>query len=93
MHGFFVGMGGLAIHIPKNLPESENCLAVDINETWFVNGGGISSLINQEPNHNGLKRLSEDEIKSKSKASGLAKTLVCIQALWFISQCLTRRMC
>lgn len=37
--------------------------------------------------------LSEEDIKSKSKANGLAKGLICFQALWFIAQCLTRRKC
>ena len=33
---------------------------------------------------------SEEDIKDKSKASGLAKTLVCVQALWFCAQCISR---
>lgn len=38
-----------------------------------------------------MPNLTEEEINAKSKASGLAKALVCIQALWFIATCITRR--
>lgn len=34
--------------------------------------------------------ISENEIRDKSKASALAKTLVCIQAGWFCVQCIAR---
>ncbi|KAF6239334.1 hypothetical protein HO173_002596 [Letharia columbiana] len=49
-------------------------------------------LSEHEIGRNVIPNLSEEEIESKSKANGLAKALVCIQALWFIAQCLTRRM-
>lgn len=35
-------------------------------------------------------QISEKDILDKSKASGLAKALVCAQALWFCIQCLSR---
>ena len=34
--------------------------------------------------------ISEQDIQDKSKADGLAKTLVCVQALWFCAQCISR---
>lgn len=37
-----------------------------------------------------IPNISESEILDKSKASGLAKVLVCVQALWFCIQCLNR---
>jgi hypothetical protein len=37
-----------------------------------------------------LPQLREEEIKDKSKANALAKLLVCMQAGWFIFQCITR---
>jgi len=37
-----------------------------------------------------LPGISETQIRDKSKASGLAKTLVCIQAAWFCMQCIVR---
>ncbi|KAI2619668.1 hypothetical protein GGR54DRAFT_123665 [Hypoxylon sp. NC1633] len=35
-------------------------------------------------------KISRQDISDKSKASGLAKTLVCFQALWFCIQCFAR---
>lgn len=85
-------MGGLAFTIPENLSESKRFLPYDTSETWFVGDHGISLLLQQKKYRDVIPDLSEEEIKSKSKANGLAKALVCIQALWFIAQCLTRRM-
>lgn len=34
--------------------------------------------------------ISEESIRDKSKASGLAKALVCLQTIWFCFQCITR---
>ena len=84
-------MGGLAIRIPDNLPESKRFLPSNDSETWFLTSDGVRHLLKQGSTHNDLPDLSKEEIKSKSKANGLAKALVCIQALWFITQCITRR--
>lgn len=84
-------MGGLAIRIPNNLPESKKSLPSDNSETWFLTSDGVQHLLKQESTHADLPDLSMEDIKSKSKANGLAKALVCIQALWFIAQCITRR--
>ena len=84
-------MGGLAIQISDNLPESKKFLPSDKSEMWFLTFDGVHHLLKQEPTHGDLPDLSKEEIRSKSKASALAKALVCIQALWFIAQCITRR--
>lgn len=91
MHGFYTVMGGIAIHIPDNLPESKRFLPSKARETWFLTRREIIHLIETEAGRNEIPNLSEAEIKSKSKANSLAKALVCTQALWFIAQCLTRR--
>ncbi len=91
MHGFYAIMGGLAIQIPENLPESKKFLPSDNSETWFLTSDGVRYLLKQEITHDNLPDLSKEEIRSKSKANGLAKALVCIQASWFIAQCITRR--
>ncbi|KAG7008209.1 hypothetical protein G7Y79_00006g018290 [Physcia stellaris] len=84
-------MGGFAVQIPGNLPESEKFLPSDDSETWFLTEAGIHFLLNKEGNGSDeVPDLSEEDIKSKSKANGLAKGLICLQALWFIAQCLTR---
>lgn len=89
-HGFYALMGGFAFEIPEQLPESKKFLPSHTKETWFVDFNGIRLLMKHEEYRGVLPNLSEEEIKSKSKANGLAKALVCIQALWFIAQCITR---
>ena len=84
-------MGGLAIQIPDNLPESKKFMPSDKSELWFLTSDGVRHLLKQESTRGDLPDLSQEEIRSKSKASALAKALVCIQALWFIAQCITRR--
>lgn len=37
-----------------------------------------------------LGDIRESEISDKSKASGLAKGIVCVQSIWFIIQCALR---
>ena len=37
-----------------------------------------------------ISKISVEDIKDKSKANALAKTLVCLQASWFCLQCVTR---
>lgn len=90
VHGFYAVMGGIAFKIPDNLPESKRFLSSNTTETCFLSHDGINLLSEQEVGRDLLPNLSEEEIKSKSKANGVAKALVCIQALWFIAQCLTR---
>ena len=91
-HGFYAVMGGLAFDIPENIPESKKFFSSHSKETWFISLAGIQLLLEQAEYRDILPNLSVEEIESRSKANGLAKTLVCIQALWFIAQCITRRM-
>ena len=87
-------MGGLAINVPEGLPKSERFLPSDASGIWFVTDEGLRLLLSEKgTGRNELPILTEEEIKAKSKADGLTKSLVCVQALWFIAQCLTRRMC
>ena len=92
VHGFYAVMGGLAFEIPENLPESKRFLPSDAGEIWVVGYEGIRLLLEKKIGLEVLPNLSEEEIRSRSKANGIAKALVCVQALWFIAQCLTRRM-
>lgn len=85
-------MGGFAFEIPENLPESKRFLPLHTKETCFVTDTLIRYLVAKEAGRDVIPNLSVEEIKSRSKANGLAKALVCIQALWFIAQCITRRM-
>ncbi|KAI9669936.1 MAG: hypothetical protein M1831_006972 [Alyxoria varia] len=91
-------MGGYAIktdHIKvpdRFLPEAENrqffLNLVDLhdwNNNFDEGKKKFANLLVDE-----LPELCEDDIWAKSKADGTAKTLTCIQALWFIAQCITR---
>lgn len=84
-------MGGLAVEVPNDLTESRMFLPPKDRKQWFVTNSVIEALLRQDLGDK-IPDLSEEEIKSKSKANGLAKALVCVQALWFIAQCITRRM-
>ena len=52
--------------------------------TW----AGVRLLMKREPHL--LPQLSLEQIEDKAKANGLAKTIVCAQAIWFCLQCVTR---
>lgn len=91
MHGFYAAMGGLAIQTPTDLPESERYSPSEANELYFVTRGGIQLLLKESgTGREEVPNISEEEIRSKSRANGVAKSLVCIQTLWFITQCITR---
>ena len=82
-------MGGIAFEIPEKIPESKKFLPSHRGEFLFLSQSLIEDLSSSD-HKEVLPDLSEEEIQSKSKANGLAKSLVCIQALWFIAQCITR---
>ena len=90
VHGFYAVMGGIAFEISES--ESKKFLPSKTKEVWFIGGREIRRFAKLERGREVIPNLSEEEIKSKSKANGLAKALVCIQALWFMAQCLTRCM-
>ena len=91
-HGFYVSMGGLAILIPADLPESEQFIPAWACGKWFLTADGLKPLLEMQTDQipTQIPALTEEEVKSKSKANGLAKTLVCAQALWFLTNCVTR---
>ena len=80
--------GGLAISISAHLPEADQFIPNWACGTWFITPMALSSLAQTDKDQ--IPCLTEEEIKSKSKANGLAKTLVCAQAMWFLTACVTR---
>ncbi|KAL8932359.1 MAG: hypothetical protein Q9216_006871, partial [Gyalolechia sp. 2 TL-2023] len=84
VHGFFVLMGGFAFTVESS---DTNFLPNDIARTTLT-PDGLRFLLHHEPD--ALPDITAEQIKDKSKADGLKKTLVCIQALWFCIQCITR---
>ncbi|KAL9581971.1 MAG: hypothetical protein Q9212_003572 [Teloschistes hypoglaucus] len=84
VHGFFALMGGFCF----DATNAENrFLPGDITRASLT-PDGLRFLVQHEPNS--LPRVTIEEIKDKSKADGLKKTLVCAQALWFCVQCIAR---
>jgi hypothetical protein len=77
-------MGGFAIDTRK--------LDLDIfshnRYRMILSVDGFKFLLQHEPDM--LPDLSQAEIFDKSKASNLAKTVVCCQAIWFCAQCIAR---
>ena len=77
-------MGGFAFDSrgsgPDYLPKGE--------ERLTLTGEGVSWLFEHKPGL--LPDITDAEIRDKSKASALAKFLVCLQALWFCFQCISR---
>ncbi|KAL8917463.1 MAG: hypothetical protein Q9172_005843 [Xanthocarpia lactea] len=91
-HGFYVSMGGLAFSISADLPESEQFIPNWACGKWFLAADGVKNLfkMHMDQTPTPIPTLTEEEVKSKSKANGLAKALVCAQALWFLTTCVTR---
>src|SRR5947207_12492831 len=81
VHSYYAAMGGFAIDtsIEKSnfLPENRARLTLTPD--------GILFLAKKEPAL--IPDLSEEDISDKSKASGLAKAIVCLQTFWFCTQC------
>lgn len=75
-------MGGLAID-----PTCEDRF-IPNNAQMALTANGVSFLLAHEPDT--LPDISEEEIKDKSKSDSLAKTIACVQAIWFCVQCIAR---
>ena len=92
-HGFYAVMGGFAFNYPGRIPENERFLpdGSDSEGIWFLHRTSVVGLVKLSNEISTPFDLLEEELKARSKASGLAKTLVCVQAVWYIAQCLTRR--
>ena len=77
-------MGGFAIDTRKC---QQKFLSHNRNR-MILNLDGFKRLLQHEPDL--LPDLSLEEIQDKSKASNIAKTIVCCQAIWFCAQCCAR---
>ncbi|KAL2072183.1 hypothetical protein VTL71DRAFT_11526 [Oculimacula yallundae] len=83
--GFFIQMGGLAfdvkgakgVYIPSDVPDY-----------WFPNFTAIRNLCQLHPEI--FDTVTDRSINDKSKTGNFGKTLVCLQASWFIAQCISR---
>ncbi|KAI4124796.1 MAG: hypothetical protein LQ338_004622 [Usnochroma carphineum] len=84
VHGFYVLMGGFTF--ARN-SASASALPEGLAQAT-VTPDGLIFLLQHEPE--ALPDITANQIRDKSKADGLKKTLVCAQALWFCVQCITR---
>jgi hypothetical protein len=78
-------MGGLAFdnRDAKGVFLPESCLPIS-----FPIPEGLEELSILYPEI--FENLTGDKIDDKSKAGGFGQRLVCLQALWFMAQCLSR---
>ncbi|ORY02361.1 hypothetical protein BCR34DRAFT_667700 [Clohesyomyces aquaticus] len=83
-HSFYAVMGGFAL---STHGQERNYLPGN-RRRMTLTPKVIRLLARKDPTL--LLDVSESEIRDKSKASGLAKTIVCFQASWFCIQCCTR---
>ncbi|KAI4198747.1 MAG: hypothetical protein LQ350_005070 [Teloschistes chrysophthalmus] len=89
VHGFYIVMGGFTFDEskdpkPRIWPRGTDRLTPNVMTV-------LACLTSHEKAlRDVLPWLSEEEIWDKSKANGLAKTIVCIQAAWFCTQCIAR---
>ena len=81
--GFYAIMGGFVIEI-----EGEKSFFPNQRRSMTLTGKGIQYVAEHFPTL--FPNVSEEDIADKSKAGRLRKSTVCIQAGWFITQCITR---
>src|ERR1700761_6026954 len=82
-HSFYAVMGGYAFDLSKCPPFLPGC-----PKRITITPLGVVFLTKHAPEV--LPDLTRDQIEDKSKASVIAKTIVCVQALWFCLQCVAR---
>ncbi|KID91968.1 hypothetical protein MGU_00879 [Metarhizium guizhouense ARSEF 977] len=85
-HSFFVLSGGFAFDT-TGLPEDQKFLPGSRNRVT-LNQEAVLRVARHFPSL--VPDISEAAIADKSKANALAKAIVCLQATWFVIQCLVR---
>lgn len=84
VHSFYALMGGFAFDTSsapaKFLPNETTRLTIRLE--------GLRYIAEHAPAL--IPGISEESIRDNSKANGLAKVLVCLQAIWFCVQCIVR---
>lgn len=84
VHSHYVLMGGFAF---DSSVSATSFLPPGIRQLK-VRPEAITILASIDPNL--IPNIPEDEIADKSKANSMAKTIVCLQASWFLVQCISR---
>lgn len=78
VHGHYFAMGGLAVEFRPYRRV----------ERYIIDVETFNKFLSELPES--IPAITEEEIMDKSKANGLAKALVCLQAGWFCVQCVNR---
>ncbi|KAI9669492.1 MAG: hypothetical protein M1829_005081 [Trizodia sp. TS-e1964] len=86
VHSFYAGMGGFIIEIDNSTDEILQFLPGPGIQRLTLTARGIAFLA--KCGH--LPNIHKDDIIDKSKADGIAKSLVCIQAGWMVAQAIGR---
>lgn len=81
-HSFWAIMGGIATQPDISRP------FIPSSAHASLTANGVSFLLKHEPSL--LPDISVEDVKDKSKANSLTKSLACIQATWFCLSCITR---
>ncbi|KAF2635759.1 hypothetical protein P280DRAFT_473662 [Massarina eburnea CBS 473.64] len=84
-HSYYAAMGGFAVDISH---DEIHFLASTKHTQFKLTPEGFLWVQKWRPEL--IPTIRKAEINDKSKASALAKTLVCLQALWFCIQCVLR---
>ncbi|RSL41831.1 hypothetical protein CEP54_015696 [Fusarium duplospermum] len=88
VHGYFAAMGGFEFVTGDDYDVFPRKASGEKRTGLTVTPAGLRYLVNKTPVE--IPKLRRSEIEDKSKGSALAKTLVCLQAFWFCTQCITR---
>ncbi|KAJ7183884.1 hypothetical protein C8R46DRAFT_1068093 [Mycena filopes] len=88
VHGFYAVMGGYAFDVSFDVSDSAEPFLPGGLTRVTLTTDGLTFLRAHAPDL--IPRVSEEDINDKSKADGLAKTLVAMQAAWFCLQCIAR---
>ena len=85
VHGFYAAMGGFVFELDSTVA-SALCLPDVEPHRLTITPCGLTVLAQCGL----LPAISEKDIRDKSKADGLAKTIVCLQAGWMVLQTIVR---
>jgi hypothetical protein len=84
VHAFYAVMGGFVFDV-TDYPEP---FLQEGYRRMTLSAKGFIDLAEKAPKL--IPNIPESRILDKSKANGIAKAIVCIQASWFCAQCITR---
>jgi len=85
VHAFYAVMGGFVVDSNEESPLYPECAQ---RKRITLSPTGVQYIA--EHHSHLLPHVEEAEVRDKSKANALAKFLVCIQAGWFVLQCISR---